>query len=366
MSSFSNQQLAQILVDPKMALTFSLTHWAKLILIFRESKLLASFYHSSVNQGCFEQYPEYARKHLYASSIHALRQRSQVLFECEALSDLLNTVEVKPTFLKGANYILRDSINSHGRIVSDIDILVNKADLNKVETKLKSSLWQSEKLSDYDDKYYRAWAHEIPPLFHLLRDTVLDVHHNLYLPVSGRSPKVELFLTNNTICENGCYVLGPAESVLHSIIHLFMNEDFTNAFRDLFDLHLLINEYESKEFWQQLRSLAQETEFEKELYYCLALLIKIYGVEKQPIFEVLADKYDSKSNRVFIDVILFNAITPQHSLLDTFITKFSRALIFFKGHWLKMPFDILVTHLAIKSYLGTVGFIFGKHFLDKK
>jgi hypothetical protein len=231
---------------------------------------------------------------------------------------------------------------------------------------LKSALWQSEKLSDYDDKYYRTWAHEIPPLFHVVRDTVLDVHHNLYLPISGRSPKVELFLANNTVCENGCYVLGPAESVLHSIIHLFMNEDFTNAFRDLFDLHLLIHEYQSKEFWQQLLSLAQETKFEKELYYCLALLINIYGVEKQPIFEALESKYDSKANRFFIQHILFNAITPKHSLIDYFCAKLARSLVFLKGHWLKMPFHILITHLAIKSYLGTVGFIFGKHFLDKE
>jgi hypothetical protein len=366
MSLFSNQQLAQILVEPDKAIKLSLDNWAKLILILRESKLLASLYHSSMAQGCFADYPNYAQKHLYASSIHAQRQRAQVLFESEKLSHLLKTISVEPIFLKGANYILRDSNNSHGRIVSDIDILVKKDELYRVEEKLKSELWQSEKLSDYDDKYYRKWAHEIPPLFHLLRHTVLDVHHNLYLPISGRSPKVELFLTNKTVCENGCYVLGPAESVLHSIIHLFMNEDFTNAFRDLFDLHLLINEYENKEFWQQLLSLAHDTKFEKELYYCLALLIKIYSVEKQPIFEALESKYDSKANSFFIQHILFNAITPKHTLLDGFCTKLARALVFFKGHWLKMPFHILITHLAIKSYLGTVGFIFGKHFLDKE
>ncbi|MGS2721919.1 nucleotidyltransferase family protein [Paraglaciecola aestuariivivens] len=365
MSLFNNQQLAKFLVQPKEAQSLSLDEWAKLILILRESKLLASLYHSSLNYGCFEHYPQYAQKHLLSASIHAKRQNSQVHFESENLNELLTSINVQPIYLKGANYILRESRNSFGRMVSDIDILVNKDELDIVEAKLKSMLWKSDKISDYDEKYYRKWAHEIPPLYHVLRSTVLDVHHNLYLPISGRSPNVALFLTNNVVCKNGSTVLGPAETVLHSIIHLFLNEDFTNAFRDLFDLYWLIEEYGNNSFWQQLHSLAQETKFEKELYYCLALLIKVYVIAPPSIYALLVAKFENPRSRFFIEHILYNAITPKHSLLDNFYIKSARALIFLKGHWLKMPLHILIKHLAIKSYFGIVEFIFGKHFLDK-
>jgi hypothetical protein len=366
MSLFTNQQLARFLTSPKIAVELPLERWAQLILILRESKLLASFYHVSITQQCFEHYPEYAQRHLYAASIHAARQNAQVLFEADNLRVLLAKVGVSPIFLKGANYILRNSTNSRGRIVSDIDVLVKKDDIDKVETTLKAALWQSEKLSDYDDKYYRKWAHEIPPLFHLLRETVLDVHHNFYLPISGRSPNVILFASSAETVAGGCLVLGEAESVLHSIIHLFMNEDFTNAFRDLFDLHLLINEYASDEFWQTLGTLATKTKFEKELYYCLVLLIKIFDATEPRILAKLSTRYKSLSSDMFIHTILFNGITPKHSLLNNYKNKTARFIVFIRGHWLKMPVHILITHLAIKSYKGTLELFFGKYFLDEK
>ncbi|MBU3005692.1 nucleotidyltransferase family protein [Paraglaciecola arctica] len=366
MSIFSNQQLASFLIAPEGAVDLPLELWAKLILIFRESKLLASFYHVSIAKECFELYPEYAQKHLFAASIHASRQKAQVLFESESLRVLLAKIDVNPIFLKGANYILRNSLNSEGRIVSDIDILVKKDEIENVESALKSALWQSEKLSDYDEKYYRNWAHEIPPLFHVLRETVLDVHHNFYLPISGRSPNVILFSSTVETVAGGCLVLGKAETVLHSIIHLFMNEDFTNAFRDLFDIHLLVNEYESSEFWRSLEILASKTQFEKELYYCLVLLMNIFGTQEPSIFPKLRSRYKSLYSDFFINKILFNGIMPRHSLLNNYKNSTSRFLIFIRGHWLKMPIHILISHLAIKSYKGTLEFLFGKYFLDEK
>ncbi|MEP1445718.1 MAG: nucleotidyltransferase family protein [Paraglaciecola sp.] len=366
MSQFTNQQLANFLTKPESAIDLPLELWAKLILIFRESKLLASFYHVSKAKKCYELYPKYARKHLYAAFIHAQRQNAQVLFESENVRVLLAKIDVEPIFLKGANYILRESENSRGRIVSDIDVLVKKEDLDKVEWTLKSALWQSEKLSDYDEKYYRKWAHEIPPLFHLLRETVLDVHHNFYLPVSGRSPNVALLVSNVETSKSGCLVLGNAESVLHSIIHLFMNEDFTNAFRDLFDIHLLIKQYESYDFWKNLEVLAEKTKFQKELYYCLILLMKIFGSQEPPILANLNLRYKTLRRDFFINTILFNSLTPKHSLLNNYLNSTSRFLIFIRGHWLKMPIHILIAHLAIKSYKGTLEFFFGKYFLDEK
>lgn len=366
MSLFTNQQLACFLTSPEIATGLPLDRWAQLILILRECKLLASFYHVSIEKKCFEHYSEYVQKHLYAASIHAARQNTQVLFEGDNLRTLLAKIDVNPIFLKGANYILRDSINSRGRIVSDIDILVKKEDIKKVESTLKSALWQSEKLSDYDDKYYRKWAHEIPPLIHLLRETVLDVHHNFYLPISGRAPNMILFASSAETVTGGCLVLGEAETVLHSIIHLFMNEDFTNAFRDLYDLHLLIHEYESDEFWQTLDTLAHTTKFEKELYYCLVLLVKIFDARKQPIFAKLDNRYKSLSSDIFIHTVLFNGVTPRHSLLNNYKNRTARFFVFIRGHWIKMPVHILMVHLTIKSYKGVVELIFGKYFLDEK
>jgi len=45
--------------------------------------------------------------------------------------------------------------------------------------------WVSGHRSAYDQRYYRKWMHEIPPMTHIRRQTVLDLHHNI-LPETAR------------------------------------------------------------------------------------------------------------------------------------------------------------------------------------
>jgi len=365
MSRWTVKELANFISNPKSLNDITLSQWQALILVFRESKLLASLYHSLVRNDLFDVQPHYVQRHLKAASVHANRQRRQVIYECQLLNQFLLAVDVKPIYLKGANYILRKSHNSYGRIVSDIDLLVSEKDIKKVEDRLKSGLWESEELSDYDEQYYRKWAHEIPPLVHFLRNTVLDVHHNLYLPISGRSLDIDLFVEHSELVGEQCRVLCPADTVLHSIIHLYMNEDFTNSFRDLYDLYSLMTEFGSEEFWQRLDFMANKTGYQKELYYCLKTLIQLFDFTTPDIFENLDVKYKRISSDFFIQFIVLNAITPKHNLLDTTKTKLARYVVFLRGHWLKMPTHILIYHLFIKSYTGVIKFVMGKHFLDK-
>lgn len=366
MSKFSIQELSNFLRSPSLLSRLTLSEWADLILILRESKLLATLYHILLRNNLFEQQDEYVKRHLNGAFVHADRQKSQVIYESLLLTELLNTIDVKPIFLKGANYTLRNSINSHGRIISDIDILVQKSQLVEVEALLKRNLWQSETLSDYDEKFYRKWAHEIPPLVHILRSTVLDVHHNLYMPISGRALNIELFELNSEFIEEKYRVLSRADSVLHSILHLFLNEDFTNSFRDLFDIYCLINEYGDEEFWQRLTWISSETNSDRELYYCITLLRQLFDYSvPENVYQNLKAEHENSFSRIFVGFILINALTPQHELLNNAKNRFARFVVFIRGHWIKMPLNILIFHLFVKSYKGLVNTLFGKHFLEK-
>jgi hypothetical protein len=365
MNAFNLKRIAQIIISPKQAIKLSSNEWFQLILILREAKLLANLYHSSIRDDCFAQYPEYAQRHLKSAYVYADRQRIQVIYESVTIVELLSEIKVTPIFLKGANYILQKTVNSRGRIVSDIDLLVDKKDLTKVERFLKARLWKSEELSDYDNKYYRNWAHEIPPMYHILRNTVLDIHHNVYLPISGRSPNISRFTSDAKKTEFGCVVLSDSATILHSIIHLFMNEDFTNSFRDLLDIHLLISEFESELFWSELLQLSCESGFEKELYYAVCLRDKLFNVDSFCELTELKSRHDGFLGNKFINVILYQALTPKHIYLNTFHNRTATFIIFLRGHWLKMPTHILIKHLLKKSYQGMVEKLFGKHFLEK-
>ena len=45
--------------------------------------------------------------------------------------------------------------------------------------------WLRMKIDPYDDRYYRVWMHEIPPLRHRERKTEIDLHHTI-LPRTSR------------------------------------------------------------------------------------------------------------------------------------------------------------------------------------
>ena len=66
--------------------------------------------------------------------------------------------------LKGGGYVAAGLPPGTGRRVADIDVLVPRADLARVEQLLRDHGWEFPDLDPYDERYYREWMHELPPL----------------------------------------------------------------------------------------------------------------------------------------------------------------------------------------------------------
>ena len=109
--------------------------------------------------------------------------------------------------------------------------------------------WATSKTTAYDQRYYRRWMHELPPLRHISRQTMLDVHHAI-LPITARlkPDSAKLLAASRPIAgEPRLRVLAPVDMVLHSATHLFCNEDVGNGLRDLVDLDSLLREFAQRE-----------------------------------------------------------------------------------------------------------------------
>ena len=121
-------------------------------------------------------------------SLRKLRaHRAEVLREVAFLEQALQPLGVPLLLLKGGAYVLADLPAAQGRLFSDIDILVPKARLTEVESALMQHGWVGTHHDAYDQRYYRQWMHELPPMVHLRRATALDVHHTL-TPETSRWP----------------------------------------------------------------------------------------------------------------------------------------------------------------------------------
>ncbi|WP_051275645.1 nucleotidyltransferase family protein [Aestuariibacter salexigens] len=351
------------LKKPTECHALSLEEWAKLILVLRETKLLASFGFRAEHQGCFSSFPKYAQKHIKSAMVYADRQKQQIKYEAIKLEETFGAQSIPFCLMKGAAYVVKNERCSEGRLVSDIDVLVRKEDLIASERALKLAMWQTKKLDDYDEKYYREWAHELPPFFHPLRGTVLDVHHNLFMAISDKAPNIDEFLEHSEkVSENGSVFNSP-EMIMHSCIHLFANEDMCSASRDLFDLFLLTNELDEKQ-WLRLIELANITGFTLELYCLLTCLVKYFDVELVGAAFYFVSECKHKNRYRFWSVVYARAVLPIHPLVTKPADDVARFVVFCRGHLLKMPLSLLIKHLAVKSYVGLYKGIAGKFSMD--
>ena len=304
---------------------------------------------------------------MHSASVYAQRQAQQVRFECLEIAAILNKKDIVPVFLKGAGYTLAGSQNGRGRIYSDIDVLVEKSVIDIAQDSLQKKGWYSKKLNDYDERYYREWAHEVPPMSNIFRGTIIDLHHNLVPPITGRAPDPQLFFDEIIYNQEGLALLSPPAATLHSCVHLFTNEDFTNGFRDLVDLYLLIQEYGDEEYWEKLLKLAEMSGFTLELFYCIEMLKQTFELElPESINQFLSKKYKNFKTDFLIQSVFKRALYPHHPLTFSWENNLANFLVYIRGHWIKMPFHILVMHLSVKSFFSMRDLLFGKYQFDKE
>ena len=248
--------LVSTLVHPEQVSTYALDEWDLLVRQARAAHLLARLFVVLKKKGLANSVPARPRSHFESAWIVAERQREAVHLEVAALRRVLGGLNVPMVLLKGAAYVAADLPAAEGRTLSDIDILVPKQALPAVESALMRSGWMTTNPDAYDQRYYRVWMHEIPPMQHLKRGTMLDVHHAI-LPESARirADSEAMRIAAVPVDSAGdTFVLTPADMVLHSATHLFHEGETDKALRDLVDLDSLLLHFSAGRdaFWSSV------------------------------------------------------------------------------------------------------------------
>src|SRR5690606_36716832 len=115
--------------------------------------------------------------------------------------------------------------------------------------------WETGPLDPYDEPYYREWMHELPPMRHRERGTLIDVHHRI-LPRTGRvHPSSErLFAHAIDLPDSPVRVLSPPHMVLHAAAHPFQDGVIAGALRDLVDIRDLREEVVADAYFDEFLS----------------------------------------------------------------------------------------------------------------
>ncbi len=346
-------KLVDVLVKPEKLLDVSPSVLSEIVSEGRYFNMLAQLKYLCESKGCWSSLPEKFRAHLSSASLFYENQRRKLDIEAEDITRVLTPLNVQWMYLKGGAYHLNGMTGFAGRMMSDIDILVEESAIGRVEAAFKNNGWVSAKISNYDEKFYRSWSQEIPPLRHLYRQVELDVHFNI-LPktlketVDGR----DLFEQAVEIeSRPGEKVLKPHAMLIHSAIHLFYESEYHKGMRDLYDIWILIENYSSQEnFWDDLIELQRKIGNEESVYLALRYSQMIYHAS---IPSSVIEYYEQfKPNKLYLSILdfsfvnVFTSMYPPHKKLGH---GFSEGVLYLRGHLKRMPLRLLIPHLTKKS-----------------
>lgn len=345
--------VTRALREPRSLIGLMPTDWDCLVRQARSAGLLGRLAVLAEDAGLLEAIDAGPRAHLESALVLAEAQRVSVVREVRHVRDALSGLGFDIVVLKGAAYVLSALPAARGRFFSDLDILVPRDSLAAVEANLMLHGWTSTHHVPYDQHYYRRWMHELPPMQHLIRKTVVDVHHAIVPTTARLKPSTAKLMASARAIHGwqGLKVPAPADMVLHSATHLFYNDDLSSGLRDLSDLDLLLRHFAAEpNFWECLLDRANELGLKRPLYYCLANALRVFAT---PIPEsVISSVQAAAPNRPIAQLmqrLWSETLLPFHPSSATSWTPLCRSALYVRAHWLRMPPALLVYHLTRKA-----------------
>lgn len=346
--------LLQAIRSPEKIKSFTLSNFETLVRQASAADLLAYLDYLFRKQCLMDCLPDKFLEHMEAAVCYAEAQYKEVVWEVSKVEQALSSCEIPVVFLKGVAYQLLDLPFAKRRLFADVDILVPAEKLNCVENALKRNGWSFGDVSDYDNRYYRQWMHELPPLRHIVRNTLLDVHHTI-IPVTSRlHPNPELLMADSIRITDETYVLSSVDMLLHSATHLFHEGEFKHALRDLVDIHELLQLF-SKEsgFWDDLYQRAVQQQLLRPLYYAVYFTSEVLNT---PIPNDFLAKMQTIKPGFFADLTMKKlfplAALSYHSSCSRRGHLIVKWLLYIRGHYLRMPLYLLIPHLIRKSIMA--------------
>ena len=338
--------------DPRHVLGLGPADWNALLDCAGRHALLGRLAVVVEDAGLLAELPQVAQDLLADSAAMTRANQTMQRYEANRVQHALRGMDIPVVLLKGGAYLMAGLPPSRGRLSGDLDILVPRERIEQVEQALLAQGWQSPVMDAYDQRYYREWSHQIPPLRHVERKSELDVHHTIAPPTGRAGPDTQAILRDaRPLTDGGLRVLCPPDMVLHSAVHLF-NEQMTMALRDLIDMHDLLSHFGGDEaFWPELANHAAKHNLQGPLYYCTRYCRRFLGtsIPAGTLGQIEAFAPNPLARRV-MDWLVAATLVHEHPDRQSPGARFARWLLFVRSHWLRMPPAMLIRHILVKTF----------------
>jgi hypothetical protein len=349
------RMLLAVLAEPEQLLRLRGTERDLVLRQLRRVKLLARVALQLRDRGLSAQLPQLIQDQLDSTLQTAQARQRLARWELDCLARALRPGVDHPVIvLKGCAYLLLDLPNAAGRMLTDVDLMVSRDLLAQVEAVLRGVGWESAPLPEYDEHYYREWAHEIPPLRHVEREMEVDIHHNIVMRTARLKPSAaQLLQMAVPIGGTGWSALGPVDMVLHAMTHLFCSSEQDDALRELVDIDALLRHFAALDsgFWEALVTRARAQDLQRPAWYALRYCSQWLGT---PVPSSAMGAIDAarpmQPARLLMDRLMPGALFASDPDGPDRAAGLARTLLLVRSHWIRMPPAILVAHLTRKTW----------------
>jgi len=343
-------ELELLLRGTREPLCIDTAQWDRVLRLARMTGLHGRL--AAANEGN-HSVPEPVRRHLVSASRIAAFNARMLLGELDALASVLRDAAFPVIALKGGAYALQGGRMANGRFASDVDLLVPNAHLRPVEQRLRAAGWVAAPLDAYDERYYRDWSHETPPMRFPGRVLELDLHHAI-TPVTGTLgfDARPLFDASVPVPGSAFRVLSPEDQVLHACVHCFHDGDLALRVREIVDIDALLRCFLRREgFAERLVARAGQLGLRRPLWYGLRFAGAWLGT---PTAQGMLERIGSPGaiSRRLMEWSAPHAMLPSDpDFPPPTAVRLARTAMLARYHRLRMPLPMLVPHLARKTAL---------------
>lgn len=328
--------LAVALADPVSVLKFTPDDWTSLLSIARAERLDGSLAYRLADLPL----PEPVMRALEDARAQAVFGRTQALWEVEMARRALAPIGIAPVLLKGSAFAFAGLPAGVGRLVGDLDILVPHDRLGDAEAALLDAGFEWAKSSDYDQSYYRRWMHELPPLVHRDRGSMIDVHHTILPLTARRTPDAPALIAGSIAIAPDLHILNPADMIVHAVAHLLADGDMAGGLRNLWDIDRLLRLFSaSPGFWNKLRARADLHDMREPVALALRLADRIFATPVEPRLA----GHDRIRDGLFIRRLLARDGWGRP------VRPINRLGFYIRSHAMRMPPLMLARHLWTKA-----------------
>ena len=340
-------ELARVVRDPDAIGRLTPEDLARVLDAANAARLLGWVLERCRERGVPASPPRWLADRLTSAEAFSRSCEQAIRWEIDRLERAFLGTGVRWVLLKGAAYVAAQLPPGIGRRVADIDVLVARGDLARAEATLRDHGWEIPPLNAYDERYYREWMHELPPMVHRDRRSILDLHHAI-LPRTSRLKPTSERLLEASIEVGGVRVLSPPHMVLHAAAHMFHDGEIAGAIRDLVDLDQLLRTFSrDASFWPELTGEAEALRLTRPLFYAIRYVGRWFATPvPASTTRVMAAWGPTAAVRVTMDALVERSIATAVGRGSSLAV----LSLYVRSHWLRMPPLQVIRHLTRKAF----------------